>query len=242
MLVLLKQGCRNIICWFTNNSPCHSIALARAGRQEEDLAALHDGRYPHRQGLRRHLRLVVSEEARVGVDRALGQVDDARPAVPRGPRLVEGDVPVVPDPQEPDVARTDRLELLFVALTFLLTLLSHSIEKVDVLRLDVDLAEEVLLHEEAVALVVGGREPHVLVQVERPDLREVQALLAVEAGELLVDRDGGRPGRQTQNAIRLAAHDLGDAVGKLYGRIRALSDMNGRHFYFGRAVACVLLQ
>ena len=223
------------------NTLSNSLALALTGGEKKDLAALHDGCYPHREGLGRDLRLVVSEEARVGVDRALGQADDARPAVSRGPRLVEGDVAVVPDPQKPDIAGANRLELLLIALALLFVVRSHSIEEVYILRLYIDLAEEVLLHEEAVALVVRGREPCVLVQVERPDLREVQALLAVETGELLVDGDGGRPGRQAQNAIRLAADDFRDTVGKLYGWISAFGDVDGRHFYFGEAVTYILL-
>eukprot|EP00701_Giardia_intestinalis_P005266 XP_001709090.1 Hypothetical protein GL50803_10830 [Giardia lamblia ATCC 50803] len=209
----LKQRGRNSICWLPNYGLCHSLTLALTGGEKKDLAALHDGCYPHREGLGRDLRLVVSEEARVGVDRALGQADDARPAVSRGPRLVEGDVTVVPDPQKPDVAGANCLERIFISYAFILSPYCQSAQEVYILRLYIDLAEEVLLHEEAVALVVRGRKPCILVQVERPDLREVQALLAVETGELLVDGDGGRSGRQAQNAIRLAADNFRDTVG-----------------------------
>ena len=65
------------------------------------------------------------------------------------------------------------------------------------------MVKEVVLHEVAVALVVGGGQTRILVQVHGTDLAEIQVAGLIARDQLLVHPDGGGPGGETQHAVGL---------------------------------------
>ena len=77
-------------------------------------------------------------------------------------------------------------------------------------RVDVDVVEQVLLHEVAVALRMRRPQAHVFVEVERRDLREIEPLLPVQADQLAVQGQRRAAGRQAQHAIGLSADQVRD--------------------------------
>ncbi|MCS4198969.1 hypothetical protein GGP93_000372 [Salinibacter ruber] len=72
---------------------------------------------------------------------------------------------------------------------------------VDLVRRNVDVVEEVLVHEPVVALQAARVHRVVLVEVKRYHVREVEPVIPAHADELLVHADGGGPGRQAKNCL-----------------------------------------
>src|SRR5690606_17349885 len=66
---------------------------------------------------------------------------------------------------------------------------------------DVDVAEELLIHEPVVALAVLPVDGVILVEIERDDVPEAQPFLAVHADKLPVNADRGGPGGQAEHGV-----------------------------------------
>ena len=98
-------------------------------------------------------------------------------ATQRRRRLVEADVPVGADPEHLQIDAPGIGDFTFVAHALGLRIRGRAVEKMPVLRLDVHVAEQVLLHEASIAARVIRRYAEELVEVERRDLREIDAVL-----------------------------------------------------------------
>ena len=103
------------------------------------------------------------------------------------------------------------------------------------------MVEQIILHEIAVALIVGGGQPYIFVQVYRVHLGKAQIPLPVPLHQLLVGPDGGGAGGQTQHTVRLGYHLGCDDGGRpaAHGVVILLTiDSHGntlRHEFFGWA-------
>ena len=75
--------------------------------------------------------------------------------------------------------------------------------------------KKVVVHEVAVALVVGDGKAPVLVQVHRGDLGEVHLALLVPLDQVLVRADGAGTGGQAQHTVGLEDHLGGQDIGRL---------------------------
>lgn len=82
--------------------------------------------------------------------------------------------------------------------TLLDQILGIAVQDVDVLGLDVDVAEEVVPHERVVALGVILGQAHIFVHVERDDVAERYFAGLVAADQLLVGLQRRRAGGQSQ--------------------------------------------
>ena len=94
-------------------------------------------------------------------------------------------------------------------------------------NVDIDVVEEVGLHEVTVALVMRRGQPLVLVQIHGLDFLEAEVALLVPDSQLLVGTHGGGTGGQAQHAVGLADDLGGNEVGgpAAHGRvIRLLID------------------
>jgi len=112
-------------------------------------------------------------------------------------------VAVRADAEHLDVDAARALDLRLVRLAFLLGILREAVEDVRVLQLDVDLLEQVLVHEVAVALLVRRREPVVFVKVPALDFL-VRDLLRLDGlRHLVVHQDGRRAGREAEHGLRV---------------------------------------
>ena len=90
----------------------------------------------------------------------------------------------------------------------------------------VDLAEQMLLHERMVAQRVFMVNAHVFVQIERADAVKVDHAAVVPLHQHFICRNRGRAGRQTQHAVALAGDLRGDEHAcRLAGRSRVFVDM-----------------
>src|SRR5439155_8535230 len=117
-------------------------------------------------------------------DRFAGQRLQAGAAAQRGAGLVEGDVPVAANAQDLQVNGAGVVNSLLVLPAMEFKIGGPTIGNVRRGQADVDMVEQIDLHELAVALRMNRRQAHVLIEIERGDERKIEALLLVQADEL----------------------------------------------------------
>ena len=74
------------------------------------------------------------------------------------------------------------------------------------------MVEEIVVHEVAVALIVGGLQADILIQIDGMDLGEIQALFGAAARQLPVHADGAGAGGEAEGALRVLPDDGFDDV------------------------------
>jgi hypothetical protein len=117
----------------------------------------------HRQGHLWDLLQVIIEESRVRKDSVIGQRLHSGPARQAGARLVECDVSIWSNSSKEKIDAANSLDfgLILHALRFKVRRIP--IEDVDIGRVDIDVAEEMLIHERVVRLRVFAGNTDVLV-------------------------------------------------------------------------------
>ena len=116
---------------------------------------------------------VIVEEAAVGDDGIGSQGLLAGTACKAGAWLIEGNMAVGANAAHEQVDTACCLNGFLVILALCLQILGIAIKDMDILFLDVDVAEEVVPHKRVVALGVFLGEVHILVHVERNDILEL---------------------------------------------------------------------
>ncbi|PNW61404.1 UNVERIFIED_CONTAM: hypothetical protein BEN50_25900 [Euhalothece sp. KZN 001] len=89
----------------------------------------------------------------------------------------------------------------------------RAVGNVHVLRIDVDVVEEMLVHEPDVALQLVRLHGEVLVEVERDHVLERQPLFLVQADELVVHAGGRGARREAQHGGAVLGGPLADELG-----------------------------
>ena len=215
--MLLQIGRRHRAIDLSLDRAAHDRGLVLAGRQERDLAGLHDRAHAHRDRFLWNV-LGAEEVGRGDASRDGVQGDEPGSGGGAGARLVESDVPGLPDAQDLEVDATDLRDRPLVLRSVRFHLGSRDVPARDVhpLGIDVHVLEQVLPHEPVVAVEALRGHRVVLVQVEGDHLGEIEALVAMEADQLAVDPHRSRSGGQTQDgraALGAAgADDLGHAA------------------------------
>ncbi len=222
--VLLEEGSGDVHGHGALDGLLDDGGLLLAPGHEAHLLRTHDGRHTHGDG---GLGNVV-EAAERGGGVGLGEVVERHLAgdgrvVRTG--LVEADVARAADAENLEVEAATGLDLVFVGLAVGRNLLGgeRAAGEVHVLGLDVDVIEQVGVHEVPVGLHVLMGQARVLVEVEGRHVGEGEALLLVEADQLGVEgqRRGAR-GEAQHNPLALgsaAADELGDFSGQFLGGI-----------------------
>ena len=153
--------------------------------------------YTHRNGCLRHLVHVVVEETRVGDDRVGSQRLHACTRAEGRTRLIEGDVSVGTDTTQEKIHATYSLHASLVACALSLNILGVAVEDVHILRLDVDVAEEVVPHERVIAFGMLFRQTYILIHVEGNHVLERDYPLLVQLNQVLIHTQRRRAGRQS---------------------------------------------
>ena len=136
----------------------------------------------------------------------MGQLDAVGAPDKDAPRLVKADVAVAADAQQLEVRPAKGLNNPVVPGALPRGVGVGAIGDVQVLRLYIDVVEEILAHEVGVALVVIGGKAHILVQVQGGAGGKVQRPRLVPLDELFISADGAGAGSQAQDGIRLLEH------------------------------------
>lgn len=132
---------------------------------------------------------------------------NTRTRTERRARLVKSDVAVGTDAAEEELDASVALDLGFVVGALLEKIGSVSVQDVNILRTmgdgnrnglrNIDVLEEILVHEGVVALGVVHGEVHVLVHVEGHDVLERNATVLVRLNKSLVNANRRGSGGQT---------------------------------------------
>src|SRR5262249_28598355 len=143
---------------------------------QDDLAGIKDGADPHGQGLHRHV--FFAEKAAGGI--AAGhriEADQAGAAMTGGAGVVEADVATTANAQNLQVDAAGPANLLLVIGAVILDFFraDSAVRQMDVLRLDVDVIEERLLHPPSVAVRAIGLYRAIFVEVEADDTGKIEA-------------------------------------------------------------------
>ena len=100
-----------------------------------------------------------------------------------------------------------------VAAAFLVEVGGQAVGQVGVPRVNVHVAEQVVIHVVPVRVRVGGEQADILVEVERAAEGEIELLGLVQADEVAIDAFHGLAGRQAEDELRVGAQFAGDDAG-----------------------------
>ncbi|KFZ00377.1 hypothetical protein V500_01080 [Pseudogymnoascus sp. VKM F-4518 (FW-2643)] len=139
----------------------------RPSNNNQHLPRLQHRLHAHRQRHLRDLLDIPPKEPRIRKNRIIRQGLDAGATREGGPGLVEGDMPIWPDAAEEEVYAADGADGGFVGEALGLEVWGGAGEHVDVLGGDVDVGEEVGVHEGVVGGGVGGGDADVFVLLGR---------------------------------------------------------------------------
>ena len=150
-----------------------------------------------------------------------------------GAGLVEADVPGAADAEQLEVDAPGLADGRFVPGALLVHPIARNVASgdVDVLRPDVELGEQILVHEPMVGVEAPGIHRVVLVEVEGHDVGEAESLLPMEADQLTIRADRGGARREAEHGTlarrRLGPHDLGDAGRDAAAELVVVADDDG---------------
>lgn len=198
------------------------ILASRAAREElAQPLALRGARHEHHQApAGRDLgqaerdpvrRCVLRERVAQALERGGGERDHARRVRHERAGLVEGDVPVAPEPEQDEVGRPAGRQRAPVALDLGRRIARRAVEAVEGV-LEPERADQVLDEEGVEAAPVAGRHAHQLVELEEPRAREVERPGPRAPHQLGVERHRRRAGREQQRGLRLGPQRRRDQV------------------------------
>ena len=123
------------------------------------------------------------------------------------------DVTVAADTQQLHVNAADLVQHSLVRGAGLVHVLSIAVRNMYVVFVDVDMVEQIVIHEVMIALIVGGLQRIVFIQIVGSNLAEIQSAFVVHTNQFFIGTNGRRTGSQTQNRIGLNIYDAGDDSG-----------------------------
>ena len=207
----------------------HGLSLGLAVGDNQDHAGIHDGLSAHGVGLTGNIVDAV-EQAAVGLNGALGEVDAVRALGEVVIGLVEADVAVVADAEQLQIRVTGVGDNLVVLRAGSGGVGVGTVGHMRVVKVDVDVIEEVLTHEVVIALGIVVRKAAILVQVVGADLGKVDVALLVPSSELLVGTDRGGAGGKTQHTVGLEDNLGRDDISGLAAHILVVFSFNDLHY------------
>ena len=164
------------------------------------------------------------EEAGVHLAGVLGELDHVGEAFQRSTRLVEADVAVAANAEQLHVDATRFGNGLVVAGQRIGGGVDAAGD-VHALRVEIDVVEQVVVHEVAVALIMRGLETDILVEVERGHVLEADLASLVQFDELGIEVERRGAGSKTQHGVRLRVqHFLVDGSSLLRNAFGGIDD------------------
>ena len=113
---------------------------------------------------------------------------------------------IIADPKQLDIRSAKGSYKVVVFGAGLGDIFRQPIRDMGFFRGDVDVVKEIVLHEETVALLVGGSQTVILVQVDRGHMREIHLFVFVEADNILVRANWGGAGCKPEHTERFKLH------------------------------------
>lgn len=164
--------------------------LIMAVDHDHDLLGIHDSADANGQcGLGDFIDIVIKETT-IGDDGIGGEGLLTGTALEAGAWLIEGDMSVRAYATHEQIDATSCDDGFLIVLALFLQILGIAVEDMDILSLDVDMAEEIGPHEGVVALRMILGEVDILVHIERDDILERHLTGFVQGNELSVHTQG----------------------------------------------------
>jgi hypothetical protein len=129
-------------------------------------------------------------------------------------RLVEADVPVHPQPKDLQIDAAGAVDRAFVAAAFPLHVAGRAVQEMYPARRQVDVIEQLGLHESAITAWIARVEADEFVEVEGRGAAEIGAAETVQPDQLAIQRDRRSAGRQAENHRRLPGKSSRDVHGQ----------------------------
>lgn len=192
--------------------------LLGAESEDNNLLGGEDGRDTYGHRLLGNEIDVTAEEAGIHAYGVVGEGDHAGTALQGREGFVECDVAVFADSSEEEVESSGLDYLLFVGSALGREVGSVAVEDMDVCAGDVDMVEEVAVHEAVIALRMLDGQAHVLIHIESDHVLEAELAGLDFADEFGVYLERGGSGRKPQHKglvadFCLCLDGVGDAVG-----------------------------
>ena len=105
-----------------------------------------------------------------------------------------------------------------------------SVRNIGILNIYIDSAEQVLVHEVTVALVIGSVQSDIFVQVHRLYMGKIQYSLFIHSSQLIVGTYRGRTGSKTKDTIRFGQNNTGDNGSCSTAQLFIILNFNYFHF------------
>ena len=160
--------------------------LVVAIHHNQHFLGIHHCAYTNGQSCLRHQVDIVVEETTIGDDGIGSEGLLAGAALQAGAWLVEGNVAIRANATHEQVDAACGFNGFLVVLALFLQILGIAVKDMDILFLNVDVAEEVVPHKAMVALGMIFGEVHVLIHVERNDVLERYLASLVQGYQLSV--------------------------------------------------------
>ena len=170
------------------------------------------------------------QRALVGFDGSGRKVDAVGLQLKGFARLIEADMTIGADAQQLQVDAAQLVDDTVVTGTLGGSVQIGAVRQVGLGRVDIHLAEQVLIHEIPVALGMLLGQAAVLVQIDGGHLRKIDVALVVPVHQLCIRAHGGAAGRQTQHAVGLHNDLCRNDIGCLAGHIRIIFCTNDLHY------------
>ena len=202
MGVALQETCRDALCFRSLHSLLDNGRLVFAPGHQNQSACAKNGADPHRDGEARDIFLPLKVARRIPA-REVVEGDEARARRLGGARLIEADVAGAADSQDLQVNAPGGSHGLFITFATRKNLLHGygPIRHVDLVGGDVDVVEQLRVHEMPVALRVVAPEAEVFIEIERHDVCETQPLLLVQSDQFPVKWHRSRTRCQTEHGL-----------------------------------------
>ena len=176
---------------------CASLVVS--ADKKKHLLGVANGTYAHGKRGFRNLVGVVAEEAGVCYQRVGGQCANACSRGEGGEGLVEGNVSVNAAAAEEQINSAKGRNLILVSLALGIKVLSHTVQYVYVLRRDIYVIEEIIVHKVPIALVMLSRKSYVFVHIEGYDVLEAYLACLIHSNKPFVNAKGRGARRQAKD-------------------------------------------
>ncbi len=170
-----------------------------AGNQNHHFLCIQQRTDADRQRIFRHLINVTVKEAGVRHAGVMGQGFNAGTGSERGSRFIKGDMTVVANAAHEQVNFTQRANFLFVLTTFCVNIGGITIQQVDIFRLNINVIEEIAIHEAVIALRMLLWQANIFIHIERHHVFKTDLARFVHINQVFVRFQWRTAGWQTQD-------------------------------------------
>ena len=179
----------------------YSLRLIRSAGNQKHFPRTHNRSDAHGQRLMRNIFLPFKQSG-VRINRTLGQIDQMRSLRKVLRRLIKTNVPVAPDPEKLKINAAQIRYQFIITFAFFFYAPGNTVRNIRICLVNIDMVKQIVVHEIAVALIMGSRKAAILIQISGFYPGKIKQAIFIPPDQFSVSPDRGGPGRQSQHTIR----------------------------------------